>query len=132
MSATYAKKFKMALLLVDLHEVVENYVKKSANKELAGKLGSHVLESARDEVKSCMFNFLNALQYISVKHMKILIREIIHINSILVCQYETNSCIQNPLKVSFSSYIPTKVFGLLENCIQLLNSQSLHLLTRCT
>ena len=67
MSALMLKKFKMALLLVDLHEVVENYVKKSANKELAGKLGSHVLELVQDEVKSCMFNLLNAPQYISVK-----------------------------------------------------------------
>ena len=67
----------MASLLVNLHEVVENYVKKSANKELAGKLGSRVLESARDEVKSCMFDSLNALQYVSVKPMKILTREII-------------------------------------------------------
>ena len=78
MSAAYAKNFKMASLLVDLHEVVQNYVKKSANKELAGKLGSCVLESARDVVKTCMFNPLNALQYVSVKPMKTLLSQYLY------------------------------------------------------
>ena len=122
----------MASLLVNLHEVVENYVKKSANKELAGKLGSRVLESARDEVKSCMFDSLNALQYVSVKPMKILTREIIRINSILVRRMKPTPVYRNPWKVSFSRYMPAEVFSLLENCIQSLNSQSSHLLTRCT
>ena len=113
MSAAYAKNFKMASLLVDLHEVVRNYVKKSANKELAGKLGSHVLESARDVVKTCMFNPLNALQYVSVKPMKILTRDIIRINSILVRRMKPTPVYRNPWKVCFSKYMPTEVFSVL-------------------
>ena len=46
-SAAYANpKCKMASLLVKLHETVDDYVKKSNNKELAGKIGSDVLEAA--------------------------------------------------------------------------------------
>ena len=63
--------------------------------------------------------------------MKILIREIIQLIKFLYAIY--NRLLYTETHGKFlSRYMPTKVFGLLENCIQLLNSQSLHLLTRCT
>jgi hypothetical protein len=42
----------MASLLVELHAVVDRYIKKSSNKELSGDIGSNVLEAARNVVKT--------------------------------------------------------------------------------
>ena len=122
----------MASLLVRLHEIVEDYVKKTDNKELAGKIGSGVLAAARNVVKTYMFDPTNALQYVSVQPMNILTREIMRINSMLVRRMRPTPLYRSPWKVCFTRYMPREVFGLLDECIQLLNSQSSRSVTKCT
>ncbi len=50
----------MASLIVNLHELVNGYVKKAHNKELAGKIGSEVLLRARQVAKKYMYDSENA------------------------------------------------------------------------
>ncbi len=131
-SAAFAKKINMASLLVELHAVVHKCINKSSNKELSGDIGSNVLETARDVVKTRMFEPKNALRYRSVKLMNILAREIRHINTMLVrCMKPTPIC-RSLWNIVFSRYMPKEVFDLLDEFIQALNCQNSRSETKCT
>ena len=45
----------MASLLVNLHEVVESYIKKAKDRDIAEKIGSEVLERSRQVIKKYKF-----------------------------------------------------------------------------
>jgi hypothetical protein len=122
----------MASLLVELHAVVDKYIKKSSNKELSGDIGSNVLEAARNVVKTRMFEPKNALRYRSVKPMNILAREIRRINAMLVRRMKPTPICRSPWNIVFSRYMPKEVFDLLDEFIQALNSQNSRSETKCT
>ncbi len=44
--------FKMVSLLVNLHEAAKEYIKKAKDKELAGKIGTEVLERSKQVAKN--------------------------------------------------------------------------------
>jgi hypothetical protein len=122
----------MASLLVELHAVVDRYIRKSSNKELSGDIGSNVLEAARNVVKTRMFEPKNALRYRSVKPMNILAREIRRINAMLVRRMKPTPICRSLWNVVFSRYMPKEVFDLLDEYIQALNSQNSRSETKCT
>ena len=63
---------------------IEDYMRKSNDKKQAELIGSGVLEAARDVIKANLFDLLKSLEFVSVKPMRILAREVKRINMILV------------------------------------------------
>ena len=45
----------MASLIVNLHEIINDYIKNARDKELAGKIASEVLVRSKEVVKKFMF-----------------------------------------------------------------------------
>ena len=122
----------MASLLVKLHELIEDYMRKSNDKKQAELIGSGVLEAARDVIKTNLFDPLKCLEFVSVKPMRILAREVKRINMILVRRMKPTPAFKCPWKLSLSRYMPQEVFYLLEKFIQGLNCQSSCSKTRFT
>ncbi len=52
----------MASLLVSLHEAVEEYIKKTKDKDLARKIGTEVLERSRQVAKKILIYTGRGLQ----------------------------------------------------------------------
>ncbi len=122
----------MASLIVSVHDIVMNYIKKAKDKDIAGKIGSEVLDTVKDVVKKHMFEPPHALMYGSVKPIKILSREIIRVNKLVVRRMKPSPVGKSPWKISFSRYMPTEVFDLLDNYIQLSKIPSLRKKTSFT
>ena len=74
----------MASLIVSINDFVREYIKKSKEKEIARKIGADVMESIRGIVKKHMFLPENGLVYTTVEPMRILSREILRLNGIVV------------------------------------------------
>ena len=122
----------MASLLVKLHEVIEDYMRKSNNKKQAELIGSGVLEAARDVIKTNLFDPLKSLEFASVKPMRILTREVKRINMILVRRMKPTPTFKCPWKLSLSRYMPGEIFCILDKLIQGSNFQSSCSKTRFT
>lgn len=114
----------MASLIVKVHDTVTDYIKKANNKEIAGKIGSDVLEAVRDIVKKHMYDPPNGLTYRVVHPMKILSREIRRVNVLLIRRMKPSPVARSPWKISFHRYMPREVFDLLDNYIQVLSLAS--------
>ena len=109
----------MASLIMSVHDSVMNYIKKAKDKDIAGKIGSEVLDMVKDIVKKHMFDPPNALTYWSIKPIKILSREMIRVNKLVVRQMKPSPVGKTPWKILLSRYIPTEIFYLFDNYIQL-------------
>ena len=119
----------MASLLVELHAVVDRYIK---HKELSGDIGSNVLEAAHNVVKTRVFELKNTLRYRSVKPMNILARDFRCINAMLVRRMKPTPICRSLWNVVFSRYMPKEVFDSLDEYIQALNNQNSRSETKCT
>ena len=111
---------KMASLIMSVHDSVMNYIKKAKDKDIAGKIGSEVLDMVKDIVKKHMFDPPNVLTYWSIKPIKILSREMIRVNKLVVRRMKPSPVGKTPWKISLSRYMPTEIFDLFDNYIQLL------------
>ena len=109
----------MASLIMSVHDSVMNYIKKAKDKDIAGKIGSEVLDMVKDIVKKHMFDPPNALTYWSIKPIKILSREMIRVNKLVVRRMKPSPVGKTPWKISLSRYMPTEIFDLFDNYIQL-------------
>ena len=115
----------MASLIVSINDFVLEYIKRSKNKEIAGKIGADVMESVKCIVKKHMFEPENGLMYVSVEPMKILSREMLRLNGIVVRRMKPNPVARSPWKIAVNRYMPVEVFNLLESYINELKLSSL-------
>ena len=106
---------KMASLIMSVNDSVINYIKKAKDKDIAGKIGSEVLVMVKDIVKKHMFDPPNALTYWSIKPIKILSREMIRVNKLVVRRMKPSPVGKTPWKISLSRYMPTDIFDLFDN-----------------
>ena len=67
----------MASLLVNLLEVVESYIKNAKDKDIAGKIGSEVLERSRQVIKKYKFTPEDACIFHVAELYPMLSRELI-------------------------------------------------------
>lgn len=114
----------MASLIVNIHDIVREYIKKSKNQELAGKIGADVLESVRGIVKKHMFDAENGLMYATVEPMKMLSREILRLNGIVERRMKPSPVARSPWKIPVNRYMPLEVFNLLDTYITALQLAS--------
>ena len=110
----------MASLIVSINDFVREYIKKSKEKEIARKIGADVMESIRGIVKKHMFLPENGLVYTTVEPMRILSREILRLNGIVVRRMKPNPVARSPWKVTVNRYMPDEVFNLLDGYISAL------------
>ena len=113
----------MASLLVSVHDTVMNYIKKAKDKDLAGKIGSE--DTVKDVIRKPMFEPRRAIMYRSVKPSKIVSREIIRINKLVVRRMKPSPLGKMHWKILFSRYMPTDVFDLPHDYTQLPMAPSL-------
>ena len=53
----------MASLIVSLHDLIDNYIKKAKDREMAGKIGSEVLMRSKEVAKKYLFEGEDACMF---------------------------------------------------------------------
>ncbi|CAB3996024.1 Hypothetical predicted protein [Paramuricea clavata] len=107
----------MASLLVSLHEVVEKYIKKANDKELAGKIGTEVLEHSRQVAKKYLFTAEDACKFHVAELFPMLSRELLHFTKILRRRMKTSTTLSHPWQIRIVRNIPVEIFELLKETI---------------
>ena len=115
----------MASLIVSINDFVLDYIKKSKNKEIAGKIGADIMESVKCIVEKHLFEPENGLRYTSVERMKMLSRELLRLNGIVVRRMKPTPVARSPWKIVVNRYMPVEVSNLLESYINVLKISSL-------
>ena len=100
--------------MVSLHDIVTDYIKKANDKELAGKIGSEILEWSRDVVKKYLFTKEDACMFHVAGLYRIVSRELLGWNKILQRRMKPTTSLAHPWQVRFCRNIPVEVFNLLK------------------
>ena len=109
--------FKMASLLVSLHEVVEEYIKKAKDKDLAGKIGTEVLERSRQVAKKYLFTPEEACKFHVAEIYPILSRELLHCTKIIRRRMKSSTTLSHPWQIRIVRNLPLEIFELLKETI---------------
>ena len=107
----------MASLLVSLHEVVEKYIKKASDKELAGKIGTEVLERSRQVAKKYLFTAEDACKFHVALLFPMLSRELLHFTKILRRRMKASTTLSHPWQIRIVRNLPVEIFELLKETI---------------
>ena len=87
----------MASLLVKLHEVVESYIKNAKDKDIAGKIGSEVLERSRQVIKKYKFTPEDACIFHVDELYSMLSRELHRLLKIIHRRMKTSTALSRPV-----------------------------------
>ena len=104
----------MASLIVNLHDVVDNYIKKSKDREKAGKIGSEVLLRSKEVAKKYLFEGEDACMFYVSQIYPMVSRELVRWTKIVAKRMKPRSSLSNPWGVKFSRNMPQEVFDLLK------------------
>ena len=76
-------KFNMASLIVQLHELTNEYIKRAKNKDIAGEICSEILLRSREVAKKYLWDGGNACMFYVAPLYPILSRELLQWNNII-------------------------------------------------
>ena len=104
----------MASLIVNLHEIINDYTKHAKDKELAGKIASEVLLRSKEVVKkfifvgedSCMYHVANLYPMVS--------RELLWWNRIASRRMKATTSLAHPWQVCIVRNMHEEIFNLLK------------------
>ena len=105
---------KMASLIVKLHELVTDYIKKANNQEIAGKIGTEVLLRSKEVVKKHMWKGEDACMFHVALLHPIVSRELIQWNKIAIRRMKASTPSSHPWQICFSRDVPTEVYNVLK------------------
>ena len=105
---------KMASLIVKLHELVTDYIKKANNQEIAGKIGTEVLLRSKEVVKKHMWVGEDACMFHVALLHPIVSRELIQWNKIAIRRMKASTPSSHPWQICFSRDVPTEVYNVLK------------------
>lgn len=104
----------MASLMVGLHELVNDYIKKANNREIAGKIGSEVLLRSREVAKKYLFDGEDVCMFHVTQIYPIVSRELLRWNKIVIRRMKPTPSLANPWAVQVNRNMPEEVFSLLK------------------
>lgn len=107
----------MASLLVKLHELVESYVKNAKEKDVAGKIGSEILERSRQVIKKHKFTPEDACVFHITELYPIVSRELHRILTIVRRRLKSRTTLSHPWSIRILRNMPTEIFELLKETI---------------
>ena len=85
----------MVSLVVSLHDVVDDYIKKSKDREKAGKIGSEVLLRSKEVAKK-IFDGEDACMFYVSQIYPMVSRELVRWNKIVAKRIKPRSSLSNP------------------------------------
>jgi hypothetical protein len=103
----------MASLVVKLHEIVNEYIKKANDKELAGKIGSEVLLRSKEVVKKYMYVGEDACMYHVAELYPMVSRELLCWTRIACRRMKAATCLAHPWQVCIVRNMHEEIFNLL-------------------
>ena len=103
----------MASLVVKLHEIVNEYIKKANDKELAGKIGSEVLLRSKEVVKKYMYVGEDACMYHVAELYPMVSRELLCWTRIACRRMKAETCLAHPWQVCIVRNMHEEIFNLL-------------------
>ena len=107
----------MASLIVNLHEIINDYIKNARDKELAGKIASEVLVRSKEVVKKFMFIGEDSCMY-HVAHLYPMVsRELLWWNLIARRRMKATTSLAHPWQVIIARNMHEEVFNLLKECV---------------
>ena len=122
----------MASLLVNLHEVVESYIKKAKDRDIAEKIGSEVLERSRQVIKKYKFTPEDACLFHVAELYPMLSRELHRLLKIIHRRMKTSTVLSHPWSIRVIRNMPKELFELLRQTILTGNYGILARKTRCS
>ena len=100
-----------------LHEVVESYTKNAKDKDIAGKIGSEVLERSRQVIKKYKFTPEDACIFHVAELYPILSRELHRLLKIIHRRMKTSTALSHPWSLRIVRYKLKELFELLKQTI---------------
>ena len=104
----------MASLIVQLHELTNEYIKRAKNKDIAGKICSEILLRSREVAKKYLWDGENACMFYVAPLYPILSRELLQWNNIIKRRMKAITSLARPWKIEFFRNMPREVFDLLK------------------
>jgi hypothetical protein len=94
--------------------VVDSYIKKSNDREKAGKIGSEVLLTSKEVAKKYLFEGEDACMFHVSQIYPMVSRELVRWTKIVAKRMKPRSSLSNPWGVKLSRNMPQEVFNLLK------------------
>ena len=116
---------------MNLHEVVESYIKNAKDKDIAGKIGSEVLERSRQVIKKYKFTPEDACIFHVAELYPMLSRELHRLLKIIHRRMKTSTVLSHPWSIRIVRNMPKELFELLKQTILTGNYGILARKTRC-
>ena len=104
----------MALLIVNLHEIINDYIKNARDKELAGKIASEVPVRSKEVVKKFMFIGEDSCMYHVANLYPMVSRELLWWNRIARRRMKATTSLAHPWQVIIVRNMHKEVFNLLK------------------
>ena len=102
--------FKMAALLVKMHETVKDYIDSSENQPLATEIGSEPLQLSRAVIKKHTFNGERAYKFHLAQPARMLSRSFAYWHKTILTKMKGKTLASRPWTVFFSWNLPLEVF----------------------
>ena len=104
----------MASLIVNLHEIINDYIKNVRDKELAGKIASKVLLRSKEVVRKFMFIGEDSCMYHVANLYPMVSRELLWWNRIASRRMKAVPSLAHPWQVVIVRNMHQEVFNLLK------------------
>ena len=102
--------FKMAALLVKMHETVKDYIDSSENQPLATEIGSELLQLSRAVIKMHTFDGKRACKFHLAQPARMLLRSFTYWHKTILRKLKRKTPVLRPWTVFFSWNFPLEVF----------------------
>ena len=104
----------MASLIVPLHDLVNKYLRKAKNKDVAGKIASEVLTRCKEVAKKYILQGEDACMYHIALIYPIVSRELVRWNKIITRRMKPTPSLANPWGIQVVRNMPQEIFSV--NC----------------
>ena len=102
--------FKMAALLVEMHETVKDYIDSSENQPLVTEIGSKLLQLSRAVIKKHTFDGERAYKFHLAQPARMLLRSFTYWHKTILRKLKRKTLASRPWTVFSSWNLPLKVF----------------------
>ncbi|CAB4025608.1 Hypothetical predicted protein, partial [Paramuricea clavata] len=121
----------MASLIVDLHKLTNDYIKRAKNRDVAGKICSEIILRSKEVVKKYLWEGEDACMFYVAPLYPIISRELLRWNIMIKRRMKAITSLARPWKICFSRNMAQEVFDLLKLTILKGNFGNLARSTRC-
>ena len=110
----YFVKFKMAQLIVSVHELMKNYIDTADDRSLAVETSDELLQLTRAVIKRHIFPGEKAFKYHLSQPARMLSRTVVHWHKIILRRMKKKTIASRPWTVSFTWNLPQEM---LDKCL---------------